>query len=262
MKKINYLLVGLVVAMILLNCTKEDSAISTGSDTGIAGSYARFLVIDDHLFIVDNENIKTFSLDDPSDPLLVDEQQVGERIESLFHRNGSLFVGSGSGLYIYELDSEGIPVYVSDFQYDVFSPFEPCDPVVANDSFAYVTLNTVGSISGCRGRTFEFDLNQLVVFDITDIRNPVVLNEIPLTAPKGVGIDGDLLFVCDDTDGLRVFDIKESPTLTEIAHIDDFTAFDVIPLDGLLLVVGPDNIRQFDYTDVGDIRLLSTIDVK
>ena len=44
-------------------------------------------------------------------------------------------------------------------------------------------------------------------------------------------------------------------------NFDDFTAYDVIPLGGLLLVVGPDNLYQFDYTDLNNIVKISEIPI-
>jgi len=48
---------------------------------------------------------------------------------------------------------------------------------------------------------------------------------------------------------------------TTIAHFEDITTYDVIPLGGLLLVVGPDNVYQFDYTDLDNIHLISSIPI-
>ena len=60
--------------------------------------------------------------------------------------------------------------------------------------------------------------------------------------PKGVGIDGNTLFLCDDYAGLKVLDVSDPLNVQTIAHFENITTYDVIPLDGLLLVVGPDNI--------------------
>ena len=72
-------------------------------------------------------------------------------------------------------------------------------------------------------------------------------------------LDGRLLFVCEDTEGLKVFDVENPVEIQLVAHFEGFTAFDVIPLGGLLLVVGPDNVYQFDYSDPDNIILISEI---
>ncbi|MEM6964777.1 MAG: hypothetical protein AAF573_08440 [Bacteroidota bacterium] len=266
MKSIKIYLSLLLVAVLLITCTDEanDFAVQNQSpfnlDTGVAGSYARFMIVDDFLYIVDNQDIRTYSLDNAEEPTLVNEQNIGERIESIFHREGKLFIGSGIGLFIYTIQENGIPEFTSTFSYDVF-PILPCDPVVANATHAFVTLNSSTISTVCRA-TVTNQINQLNIFDITDISNPILINEIQMFRPKGLGLDGNTLFVCDDDMGLKVFDVSDVLDVKLIAHFDTFNAYDVIPLGGLLLVVGPENVYQFDYTDLDDIQLLSTIQIE
>lgn len=244
----------------LWNCAKESAAPQSPATTGTAGSYATFMVVGDFLYVVDDQNINTLSLEDPSEPVLVNTQEIGERIESIFNLDSRLFIGSGSGLYIYTIQDNGIPTYNSHFSYDIF-PIYPCDPVVANDSFAFVTLNTSITSTSCRV-TNTTQVNELAIFDITDVANPLLINEYPLSGPKGVGLDGNTLFVCDDLDGLKIFDVTNKLDIQMIDHIADFQAYDVIPLDGLLLVVGPKHLFQFDYTDLSNIKEVSRISIE
>lgn len=223
--------------------------------TGLAGSYARFMIVDNFFYAIDNERIKTYSLDNPQQPELRNSQIIGERIESIFNLDNRLFIGSGSGLYIYTIGSDGIPTRTSQFSYDVFG-ITPCDPVVATDSFAYVTLNT--AIDKSCGNV-AVPLNKLVIFDVTEIETPKKLAEYDMQLPKGIGIDGKTLFVCDDRAGLKIYNVDNPTDIIQIAHFDNFTAFDVIPLGGLLLMVGPDNVYQFDYRDLSNIQLISQI---
>ncbi len=243
------------------SCEKSsNSPLSPTSTTGTAGSYAQFMIVGDFLYTINDTEIKTLSLEDASAPVLIHTQEIGERIESIFNLDNRLFIGSGSGLYIYTIQDDGIPAYTSHFSYDVF-PIYPCDPVVANDSFAFVTLNTVLSGSSCRGN-IDIQVNELVIFDITDISNPQIISEYSLSGPKGVGLDGNTLFVCDNEEGLKIFDVTNKLEIKLIAHKDGFKAYDVIPLGGLLLVVGPENLYQFDYSDLNDIREVSRISIK
>jgi len=138
--------------------------------------------------------------------------------------------------------------------WDMFS----CDPVVANDSLAFVTLNTKSRVNRC-GNTVDVETNVLKIFNIEDLTQPYLIDEYQMTAPKGVGLDGETLFICDDTDGLKIFDVSDPLEIQLIKQFDHFTAFDVIPLDGLLLVVGPDNVYQFDYSNLEDIKQVSII---
>jgi len=71
--------------------------------------------------------------------------------------------------------------------------------------------------------------------------------------PKGIGLDGEHLFVCEKSQGLTVFELSNPINPNMIYKSDPFAAFDLIPANGLLMVVGPDTLHQFDYTDVGNI---------
>lgn len=252
-----------IIALLLLglwSCSKDASSTLPSTTTGTAGSYAQFMIVGDYLYTIDNKTIKTLSLEDPTAPELINTQDIGDRIESIFNLDNRLFIGSGSGLYIYTIQDNGIPNYTSHFSYDIF-PIYPCDPVVANNSFAFVTLNTVLSGSSCRGN-IDVQVNELVIFDITDISNPQIINEYPLSGPKGVGLDGNTLFVCDNEEGLKIFDVTNKLDIKLISHQDGFKAYDVIPLGGLLLVVGPENLYQFDYSDLDNIHEVSRISIK
>ncbi len=256
--KYSKLSIYLLLALAFLRCTKEaGSPAPSSSNTGVGGSYSVFMIVGDYLYTITNTDIKTLSLEDPANPKLIDTQRIGENVESIFNLDNRLFIGSGSGLYIYRIKDDGIPQFVSSFAYDQF-PIRPCDPVVANDSFAFVTLNTVNG--ACRGT--EIQLNQLAIFDITDINNPVMINTYPLSGPKGVGLDGNTVFVCDNEEGLKIFDVTNKYDIKLIKQFGGFTAYDVIPFDGLLLVVGPENLYQFDYSDLDNIHQVSKIAIK
>lgn len=248
----------ILIALVLAGCDANDDLSPNVSDTGVAGSYARFIVVGDFMYIVDNTGIKTFSLENPDLPVEIDQQNIGERIESIFHLDGRLFIGSGAGLFIYQIESDGKPSQLSATPYFQFWDQFSCDPVVATDSFAYVTLNTIDRISRC-GQSINVETNLLKIFDVTDLTNPLLLAEYELFGPKGVGIDDKTLFICDHTEGLKIYDVHDPNNIQLIKQFDYFTAFDVIPLDGLLLVVGPENVYQFDYSDLENIVEVSQI---
>ncbi len=250
----------LVALLVLGSCSSDEASLSLetgGSDTGIAGSYARFITVGNFLYIVDNSSIQTFSLSNPALPVRISTQEIGEQIESIFNYQDKLFIGSGSGLYIYTIQQDGIPSQTSTYTYEF--PILPCDPVVANDTYAYVTLHDGETDGPCGGWNI---VNELKIFNVEDITNPELLISYPMSRPKGLGLDGTTLFVCDDWAGLKVFDVSDPYNLTMIAHFDYFQAFDVIPLDGLLLCVGTDNVYQFDYTDLNNIQEVSRIPIQ
>ena len=50
-------------------------------------------------------------------------------------------------------------------------------------------------------------------------------------------------------------------TSNQLAHYQDIHAFDVIPFNNLLLTIGENGFYQYNYSDLQNIELLSTIPV-
>lgn len=81
--------------------------------------------------------------------------------------------------------------------------------------------------------------------------------------PHGLGIDGDLLFICDGTAGLKIYDKSDPLEIInrKIAHYPDFNTYDVIPMNGTLMLVGEKGIYQYDYSNPQNIVELSRIQI-
>ena len=84
-----------------------------------------------------------------------------------------------------------------------------------------------------------------------------------MVGPYGLGIDDNVLFVCDGTAGLKVYNAADPYLISEnlIATFKDINAYDVIPLGNSLLMIGKDGFYQYDYTNLNDIKQISSIKV-
>lgn len=217
---------------------------------GTGGSMARFTILGEYLYTVTFSEMIVFDLSTISDPAEVNRFNIGWDIETIFPRGNSLFLGSRTGLHIYSVENPTAPEWLSTVQH-----VRACDPVVADEDYAYVTIrngNDCGQI-----------VNQLLIFGLDDLRAPNQLHTYNFHNPHGLGISGETLFICDGDDGLKVYDATSvgSITANELAHFPDINAFDVIPLGNVLLMIGSDGFYQYDYSDLSDIRLLSKIEV-
>jgi hypothetical protein len=156
-----------------------------------------------------------------------------------------LFIGSQTGMYIYDVSGAGFPTYLS-----MASHITSCDPVVAAGNYAYVTLNTENATCGR-------NTNEIRVYDISNPKNPVLDATISTLSqhPKGLGISGNNLFVCF-TAGLKVYDLTQPDAPQWVADLESIpgmgstNTYDVIPVGSHLLVTGADGFYQFDYDDV------------
>ena len=219
--------------------------------TGTGGSMARFTIVDPYLYALHDSYIQLVRIDDPVNPSLWSTVDVGWGIETIFPYGNYLFIGSTTGMFIYDNTNPDNPTLLS-----AFAHVTSCDPVVAQGDYAYVTLRA-GSF--CRG-----GVNRLDILDITDLTNPQLVESYAMQGPFGLGIDGSTLFVGDGVAGLKVYDVTDPMNIDLIAFETNNETYDVILIPPLAIVVGPDGLDQYDYTDVattGELVLLSHLDV-
>lgn len=222
---------------------------------GVGGSMARFTLSGDYLYTVDNNNLHSFSLQQPSQPTKVNSTQLGWGIETIFPYKDKLFVGSSTGMFIYGLSNPTNPNELSRFAH-----INACDPVFVKDDLAYVTLRD-GNF--CQGFS-----NQLELIDVSDARNPKLLKTFPMDNPHGLSISSDNeLFVCEGTHGVKVFDVSDPLKLDKnrLDHQRKLHAYDVIVMPGqddVLLLIGDDGFYQYDFSNPKNLKLLSKIAVQ
>lgn len=98
-----------------------------------------------------------------------------------------------------------------------------------------------------------------------DLRTAITKEQnVDMNNPFGLGKDGDLLFICDGNAGLKVYDASDPKNISNhlIYTYPDIKAFDVIPIGDLLVLIGDEGLFQYNYSNVQNITLLSSILVK
>lgn len=255
--KISTLYIVLCLAL-LASCETSFAPADSGVESVTTqGSYTNMLTLGDHMYVINKEKLQTFSLADAKNPVLIDDQNVGFNIESLLHYKGNLFIGSALAMYIYEIDQTGIPTRTSITEYSTLgNDFCMNDPLAVNDVNAYASLSS-RNVGECRA----VDMNEIRVYDISDLSSPIFLQTVPMDSPRGIALDGALLFVAEANVGLKILDVSTPDNPKMLYHFEGFRAFDVIAKDGLLVVVGPEKIYEYDYSDIDDVRYLSEIEI-
>ncbi len=215
------------------------------NSVGQGGSLARFKIVADYLYAVDNHSINIFEISDLANPQDLEDVYAGFDIETIFNQGDQLFLGSRRGMYIYDITEPSSPAFISEFQHGT-----ACDPVVVDGEYAYITLR---GGNGC-GATES----GLFLVDLSDISNPALMATYPMEEPYGLGIMDNTLFVCDGSFGLKIYDTTNVPELRALQHFEDITTFDVIPLQDHLLMVGEGTLYQYSYADMS-IELISSM---
>ena len=231
----------------------ESSGAAIGS-VGVAGSMARFAVIGDYLYAIDQWSMDVISLESPTMPAHLNTINLGWGIETIFPYEDKLFIGSNAGMFIYDNADPANPTQLGAFQHA-----RACDPVFVKDDYAYVTLRD--------GSECEGFVNQLDLVDISDLTNPTLVESFPMDNPHGLTIRDNHLILCEGVHGLKAFDISD-PTILDEKQLDTyegFHSFDAISLPGydrVAVVIGEDGFYQFRFTEGDGFELLSQIEIK
>ncbi len=235
---------------ILFDERSSPGTVLANVSTGVGGSMAQFTITDSYLYVLRPSSITSFNLDQNQCPELGTVTSVSWEAETIFPYNNHLFLGTTSGMMIYHLNNPASPVFVSSIAH-----LTACDPVVVQDDRAYVTIR---SGNNCWG-----NINQLIVIDISNYNAPFTLAEYDLTNPHGLGIDGNTLFICDGSAGLKVYNAEDDMAIADnmIAHYDNINTYDVIPYNNVLIMSAKEGIYQYNYTDPLNITQLSFIPV-
>jgi hypothetical protein len=218
---------------------------STPKSNGTAGSMASMVLMNDHLYALrESHSMGIINIAAASAPRLDTTFNAGFDLQTVFPFEDKLFLGSMSGMYMYDMTNPVAPVKLGEFSHG-----RACDPVVTDGNYAYVTLHAGTSCGGAA--------NELNVIDIKDIMNPTLVKAYDLTKPTGLCKDGNLLFVCDDNSGVRLFDASTADNLKQLNQIDVKDSYDIIAGNHHAMVVAKDGLYQYDYSDVKNIRKLS-----
>lgn len=241
-------LILFLVAGIAFSCDESFSSDTfSNGPSGQSGSMTRFAISGNYMYVVDNSNIKVFEIGEGKFEALP-EVSIGFGMETIFAKGEFLYLGANDAMYIYSIANPASPSFVFRYAHII-----SCDPVIVQGNRAYVTLS---SGSRCNRGT-----NALEIIDITDPYNPQLVKNYPMESPNGLGIDGNLLFICERDFGLKVFDVSNEMNIKLVATRSDFFAYDVILRQGLATITGEDGIFQLSYGSNGAITLVSKIPV-
>ena len=241
MKYLKFILV-FCVSCLFLSCNEDTDSMYGEIGDGVGGSLATFVMKNEYLYVVDNQNLNVFSIHNPQNPVKVNSVPIGFNIETMYLLRNYLFIGSQNGMFIYSIENPENPVYLSGAEH-----FNACDPVVANTSNAFVTLH---SNTNCGN-----NINVLQVYDTTDLQNPVLIHQRNLTHPKGLALHEQYLLVCDDE--LKIFSIA-NPVLV---HSVNKSYKDLVIYQGILFAFGENEITQYKWTaeNFSDLEVISSL---
>lgn len=231
----------------------NSQGIKSAPGSGVVGSTARFNIVDDYLYTISSWDLSLFTLSNPNQPSFSERVNVGWSIETLWQYKNSLFIGSESGMFIYDVSNPANPTFRSEFNHA-----RGCDPVVVDDKYAYVTIRTGDQDENCGGW-----IDQLDVINIENLDNPWLVESYEMQNPHGLAIDdaNDKLYICDGDAGLKVFDVADVNAIDEnlLQQFSNIQASDVISLGDRLFLIGDDGFYQYKVAADLTVSELSSI---
>jgi len=223
----------LTLLCLFFSCTK-DGAYSSANGAG--GSLARYTISGNYLYIVDNQQLNVFDISDPGNPAFRTSQQIGFEIETIYPHKDKLFIGSANGLYVYSLSNPESPV-----QEGAITHVRACDPVVANDSVAYVTLRTGVTCGGYQ--------NILNIYNVSNPNYPSLVRTVDLKSPYGLAYSQNALFVCEGENGMVVFSLADPYNPKRLKELRNEFYYDVIPYNEMLICFVSHGILLYDISE-------------
>jgi hypothetical protein len=172
-------------------------------------------------------------------------------VETIFITDDHMFLGTQSGMIVQSLEVPERPSQIG-----TFTHMTACDPVVIKGDLAFVTLKG--------GQTCRSTVNQLDVIRMSNAYSKfTLLKSYPMYGPQGLGIDGDLLFICDGDAGLKIYNAADPLTITSnmIASFPLINAYDVIPTNNYLFMIGETGFMLYDYSNIQNIKQIGFIPV-
>lgn len=244
----SYLIIVFVIFLFFSGCGLNSGS---SSGTGTAGSKSKFTIVDNHLYIIENEQMNIFDITDPNNVYSTSKITMPFDIETIYPYKNYLYIGGMNGMYIYDNSTPTQPTKIADFIH-----VRSCDPVVVQDDIAYVTLNT----NLCD--RVNTSINRLEVIDVSTPSNPTLIKTLDMYAPGGLAIDDNKLFICDGEDGLKVFDVNvsennnsKSVQIISLERKHTLNCYDIIAHQDNLVVSDEENVSQYDYSTIPMLKL-------
>jgi len=215
---------------------------------GTGGSTARFALMNSYLYTINQGQLKLFNVSQPANPGYMSSISIGFNVETIFPYQNKLFMGSTTGMQIFDASVPSAPVKLS-----TYSHFNSCDPVVVQGKYAYITLRS--------GNICQTGSNELDVVNIEDATHPVLVSAYPMINPHGLAVADANLFICEGANGLKAFNNSDPLTIgkNQLSFLTDLDAEDIIAGSKSLIITGSRGIYQYDYTDASKLKMISHI---
>ena len=216
-----------VILFTISSCSKDgtsgENTLGSGAPgSGKGGSLARFTIVGNYMYAVDDQSLNVYNIADPANTFIANTVHLNFGVETVFPYNDKLFIGAREGMYIYSISDPASPVLLGQAIH-----LRSCDPVVANATNAFVTLR---GNQPCGPAT-----DGLYIYNTSNALTPVLIKQYNMPTPHGLGLQDSVLYVCQKDNGMSIFNISNPAVPILRKRITDKVFEDVICYDDLLI---------------------------
>lgn len=220
-----------------------------GTSNGSVGTINRLTYSHDNLYVINWNDIFTIS-DNGSSLTVENETSDWRQMETILTQDDNLFIGTQTGMVIYSLENANAPSLTSTFEHAT-----ACDPVLPKGDVAYVTLR---SGNDCWGFSNQLDvvnisnLNSPSLVRSIQMDSPLGMTVVGNNLYVGQGQNGLSVFdISNDRDPVLINQEDGFEAYDVIANPNDANK---------ILVTGENGINQYEVTGNAEaFNLLSTI---
>lgn len=253
MKNLSFLC---LFTLLLVSCDPDSSLNEVSDADGQSGSITRFAVHAGYLYALNQNEVNTYSLENPEQPRLVHTLPTDYGLETITIYENTIYLGSRTSLYILGLDNPAAPTILSQSVRETLFWDVGCDPVAVKGNYAYSTIKIIENICG-----FVSTQSALLVYDVTNKSAPKVIGTYFLSQPNGLGYKDNTLFVCDQgVNRIEVFDISDPAQLVQSSTpIPLFEPVDLIVNGDRMIVSCTNTFEMYDVSDPQNARKIGSI---
>ncbi|MDP8208491.1 MAG: T9SS type A sorting domain-containing protein [Candidatus Electryonea clarkiae] len=249
---------------------------------------------DSLLFVVHGDKINIFSLENPQHPDTVSSTEfedfypgdivLEDTVTFLLSNDGILLSlsfddpSSPAILDTLEVPEDGRNIDIMDNLIVISSGIQGMSFVDASNPENLQLLNTVDYETSIRGAKFIDDYvfaisrhwdvttfetpDTIYIMDVDNLEDPEIINRIPVTRyldRLGFEIDEEYLYLCDQDDCLRIFDIEDITNPVQIGSTDRpyWIASSTI-VDNIIYGIEYDKMWMLDISDPSEARFLGS----
>jgi hypothetical protein len=96
---------------------------------------------------------------------------------------------------------------------------------------------------------------------VSNLPQSQLVKTYQLTKPTGLSQDGNLLFVCDETE-VKIYNAANPASMQLLKKINSNQPYDIITGNNKAMVVCKNGLYQYDYSNMNNIRQLSFMPAK